>query len=47
MKELKDEFTKGSNPVVVDNAAVVVVCFSNVNCCPSGYCVGEMNLHVM
>ena len=24
MKELKDEFTKGSNPIVVDNAVVVV-----------------------
>ena len=46
MKELKDEFTKGNNPIVVDNAAVVV-CFSNVNCCPSGYCVVEMNIHVM
>ena len=47
MKELKDEFTKGNNPIVVDNAAVVVVCFSNVNCCPSGYCVVEMNIHVI
>jgi hypothetical protein len=28
MKELKDEFRKGNNPIVVDNAAVVVVFFA-------------------